>query len=462
MAIVRSRLLLVGVASTLGCISVIANAAVAPTTTSAVSSRKASQRAVAVRTNRMETANKPRVEPTSTLGSRGPAIPVEAAQTVVTAIRTVDVQAVNPAAPIVTSVVLQPAIAAKPKVAVTPTVPSPTTQPPLATSTAAPVASTPTGFPNNLEKETRADSAVATSPVVTTLQPVDTMSTVVKVREVVVLGTTITANSTIRTPSLVDVTTISVAPNASTTTTPPTTVAPTTTPTLAPSTLAPTTLAPTTLAQTTLAQTTLAQTTLAQTTLAPSTTKASTPTSTKSPTNSASAGTILIRPILDSMTTFENAVDTTPPTDQPPTTAAAQVTTTTKKIYVFAEPTSTPPAPHPMAQAAVDWALAQVGQPYLWGGEGVGGFDCSGLSLMAWRSVGVSLAHNSQLQFRATDRVALADAQPGDLVFYGDPIHHLGIYIGNGKMVEAPRTGLHVRVMPIKRRDLVGIGRIRA
>ena len=122
---------------------------------------------------------------------------------------------------------------------------------------------------------------------------------------------------------------------------------------------------------------------------------------------------------------------------------------------------ATEPAPpvHPQAALVVETAKSLLGAPYVWGGEGPG-FDCSGLSLVAWRAAGVKLAHQSRTQFAATTRVNLADIAIGDLVFYGEPIHHLGIYIGDGKMIEAPRAGINVRVTSIKRRDLIGIGRV--
>lgn len=116
---------------------------------------------------------------------------------------------------------------------------------------------------------------------------------------------------------------------------------------------------------------------------------------------------------------------------------------------------------HPNAAAAVAWALERVGEPYLWGGTGEGGYDCSGLSLQAFAQIGVSIPRVSWQQFNATARVNVADLAPGDLVFFGSPIGHLGIYIGDGKMVEAPRTGLNIRVSKIGRRDLVGAGRVR-
>ena len=114
---------------------------------------------------------------------------------------------------------------------------------------------------------------------------------------------------------------------------------------------------------------------------------------------------------------------------------------------------------HPQAALVAETARSLLGAPYVWGGEGPG-YDCSGLSLVAWRAAGVKLAHQSRAQFAATTRVSLADIAIGDLVFYGEPIHHLGIYIGDGKMIEAPRAGINVRITSIKRRDLIGIGRV--
>jgi peptidoglycan DL-endopeptidase CwlO len=177
--------------------------------------------------------------------------------------------------------------------------------------------------------------------------------------------------------------------------------------------------------------------------------------------------TILIRPVLDASVAVSAAVDVpgyndgdSPSTDgvAKPTTAP---TTTIPKVYVFAEPTGPAPAIHPRNAEVVAWLQSKIGEPYVWGGEGATGYDCSGLSMMAWRSVDVQLNHNSRAQFGQTDRVSLADLVPGDLLFFGDPIHHLGIYIGGNKMIEAPRTGLLVRSSTFKRRDLVGAGRVR-
>jgi peptidoglycan DL-endopeptidase CwlO len=115
----------------------------------------------------------------------------------------------------------------------------------------------------------------------------------------------------------------------------------------------------------------------------------------------------------------------------------------------------------PGAQKAVAVAMAQIGKPYIWAAEGPGGFDCSGLMLYAWRASGRNLPHSSRIQFASTVRVPLDQRQPGDLFFYGRPIHHVGMYIGNDKMVEAPHRGARVRVKSIFRRDLVGVGRVK-
>jgi peptidoglycan DL-endopeptidase CwlO len=117
------------------------------------------------------------------------------------------------------------------------------------------------------------------------------------------------------------------------------------------------------------------------------------------------------------------------------------------------------PAPNARAQAAVDAALSQLGKPYQWGASGPDSYDCSGLTMWAWAHAGVSLPHNSGAQYSATKRVPRPDLAPGDLLFYGNPIHHVTMYIGNGQMVEAPYTGAHVRVTSVARSDYVGAGR---
>ncbi|MEA3077564.1 MAG: peptidoglycan DL-endopeptidase CwlO [Actinomycetota bacterium] len=112
------------------------------------------------------------------------------------------------------------------------------------------------------------------------------------------------------------------------------------------------------------------------------------------------------------------------------------------------------------ADAAVAEAKRQIGKPYQYGSPGPDSFDCSGLTSFAWRAGGKSLPHSSRAQWSATSRVAIGDVQPGDILFYGNPIHHVGIYVGDGQMVEASETGVPVRYASIYRRDLVGAGRV--
>jgi cell wall-associated NlpC family hydrolase len=108
-------------------------------------------------------------------------------------------------------------------------------------------------------------------------------------------------------------------------------------------------------------------------------------------------------------------------------------------------PTASAPASG-RAGAAVQYAMAQVGDAYVYGATGPDAFDCSGLTMMAWAQAGVSLPHSSSAQYASGPHVAASDLQPGDLVFYYSPISHVGIYIGNGMIAHAanPSTGVQV------------------
>ena len=111
------------------------------------------------------------------------------------------------------------------------------------------------------------------------------------------------------------------------------------------------------------------------------------------------------------------------------------------------------------ARIALQTAYAQIGKPYRWGAAGPDSFDCSGLTMYSWRAAGVSLPHSSRAQFSATKRVAREDLQPGDLVFFGSPIHHVGMYVGGTNMINSPETGQFVGIRSMQRRDYVGAGR---
>ncbi len=106
-------------------------------------------------------------------------------------------------------------------------------------------------------------------------------------------------------------------------------------------------------------------------------------------------------------------------------------------------------APTPAAQVAVDTALAQLGDPYVWAGAGPDTFDCSGLTQYAYGAAGVYLPHSSNMQSSVGVPVAVTDLQPGDLLFFYSPVSHVGMYIGNGQMVHAPTAGDVVKVVDL-------------
>lgn len=109
---------------------------------------------------------------------------------------------------------------------------------------------------------------------------------------------------------------------------------------------------------------------------------------------------------------------------------------------------------------AVWWAMKKLGSWYQWGAAGPDRFDCSGLTMWAYGHAGVSLPHYSGAQYTSGPHVAAANLEPGDLVFFGNPIHHVGMYIGNGDFIEAPYTGARVRISSLAgRSDYVGATR---
>jgi peptidoglycan DL-endopeptidase CwlO len=96
------------------------------------------------------------------------------------------------------------------------------------------------------------------------------------------------------------------------------------------------------------------------------------------------------------------------------------------------------------ARKALQYAYAQLGKPYIWGGTGPKGYDCSGLTMMSWRAAGVSLPRVVPDQYNATRHVAKADLQPGDLVYFDD-MGHEGMYVGGSRFIHAPHTGSVVK-----------------
>ncbi|MFI5731390.1 NlpC/P60 family protein [Kribbella sp. NPDC051587] len=101
------------------------------------------------------------------------------------------------------------------------------------------------------------------------------------------------------------------------------------------------------------------------------------------------------------------------------------------------------------AGQAVAVAMNQLGDPYVWGAAGPSTFDCSGLMMYAWGKAGVSLPHSSKAQANEGRRVSKSQLMPGDLIFFYSPVSHVGMYIGNGRMVHAPRPGKSVETSSI-------------
>lgn len=104
------------------------------------------------------------------------------------------------------------------------------------------------------------------------------------------------------------------------------------------------------------------------------------------------------------------------------------------------------------AQQAISAARAQLGVPYVWGGTTPAGFDCSGLIRFAYEKAGVDLPRTSRAQAQEGQEVSVDAMQPGDLIFFNEPVSHAGIYMGGGKMIEAPRTGSDVKISEVARR----------
>jgi peptidoglycan DL-endopeptidase CwlO len=114
-----------------------------------------------------------------------------------------------------------------------------------------------------------------------------------------------------------------------------------------------------------------------------------------------------------------------------------------------------PPAPNPGAAIAIAEALRQLGKPYVFGTNGPDTFDCSGLTQWSWAKAGVRMDHFTGSQANAFPRVSPDQLQPGDLVFFNVDLGHMGMYIGNDQIVQAPRTGDVVKITSLNRGNVV-------
>ncbi|WP_256105025.1 C40 family peptidase [Streptomyces sp. ODS05-4] len=112
------------------------------------------------------------------------------------------------------------------------------------------------------------------------------------------------------------------------------------------------------------------------------------------------------------------------------------------------------------AAAAIAFAYGALGKPYVWGATGPSAFDCSGLTQAAWGSAGVALPRTTYTQIGAGRRVGRGELAPGDLVFFYPGVSHVGLYIGGGRMIHAPRPGAPVRIAPIDEMPWAGATRV--
>ena len=112
--------------------------------------------------------------------------------------------------------------------------------------------------------------------------------------------------------------------------------------------------------------------------------------------------------------------------------------------------------------AAIKYALAQIGDRYIFGADGLTTWDCSGLTMLAFGAAGVSLPHSSRAQYKYGKAISRKELQPGDLVFFGKPISHVAIYLGGNRMLHAPRKGSRVKIaeFDLGRKPYIGARRL--
>ena len=173
---------------------------------------------------------------------------------------------------------------------------------------------------------------------------------------------------------------------------------------------------------------------------------------------------------LDVVTTRQDAIDheldaqpgtpaahdpaaTTPNVPNPDPKPRDPPTTSSPKPPVVNPPVNPPPASSSKVDKAIAFATAQLGDPYEWGASGPNSWDCSGLTMKAWAAAGVSLPHYGGAQYTSTKPVSVSNIQRGDLLFWSDgsvaSIYHVAMYLGGGQMIQAPRTGRNVEIVPL-------------
>jgi cell wall-associated NlpC family hydrolase len=135
--------------------------------------------------------------------------------------------------------------------------------------------------------------------------------------------------------------------------------------------------------------------------------------------------------------------------------AYGSATTTTAKY------TGSVPSVSGKAGVAVKYAYGAIGTPYVWGADGPDGYDCSGLTMAAWRAAGVSLPHNAAMQWDVVAHLSRSQIQPGDLVFYSR-LGHVALYVGSGKVIHASTFGEPVKIASVDMTTPYGYGRVRS
>ncbi|WP_328901398.1 NlpC/P60 family protein [Streptomyces sp. NBC_00441] len=113
----------------------------------------------------------------------------------------------------------------------------------------------------------------------------------------------------------------------------------------------------------------------------------------------------------------------------------------------------------PLGKQAVAFATAQIGKPYVWGAEGPKSYDCSGLTSQAWAAAGRPIPRTSQEQWRLLPHIAIKDMRPGDLIIYHTDATHVGMYVGNGQIIHAPRPGRDVTLAGAGSMQILGVVR---